>query len=141
MPWPVLLFGFTEHSPIEERLHLFNLRLYASVKHTDVKNHTYKEAAKQSGAHKQALIDEVRYLIAVSSSYLMRQIFPDRFRGYKLSFPSMARLRWRGERDYHSFSLTAAAARILLPTNVLCEASHFCASERDTHREKEVGKK
>lgn len=36
------------------------------------------------------------YLIAVSCSYLMRRLFPDRFREQKLSFPSMARLRWRG---------------------------------------------
>lgn len=62
-------------------------------------------------------------LIAVSSSYLMRRLFPDRFRGYKLSFPSMARLRWREGRDYHSFTL-AAARKLLQHTNVLREASH-----------------
>lgn len=43
-------------------------------------------------------MDKAHYLIAVSSSYLMRRLFPDRFRGHKLSFPSMARLRWRGGR-------------------------------------------
>lgn len=40
------------------------------------------------------------YLIAVSCSYLMRRLFPDRFRGHKLSFPSMARLRWRGRLSF-----------------------------------------
>ena len=40
------------------------------------------------------------YLIAVSCSYLMRRLFPDRFRGHKLSFPSMAGLRWRGRLSF-----------------------------------------
>lgn len=40
------------------------------------------------------------YLIAVSCSYLTRRLFPDRFRGHKLSFPSMARLRWRGRQSF-----------------------------------------
>lgn len=40
------------------------------------------------------------YLIAVSCSYLTRRLFPDRFRGHKLSFPSMARLRWRGRLSF-----------------------------------------
>lgn len=80
---------------------------------------------------------ERHYLIAVSGSYLMRRLFPDRFRGHKLSFPSMARLRWRegaeeergarGE-EYHSISPSLLRG-VFFPQNVLCEASHFCATE------------
>lgn len=58
-----------------------------------------RQTAKHSEVRDEnmlSFIDKMRYLIAVSGSYSMRRLFPDRFRGYKLSFPSMARLRWRG---------------------------------------------
>lgn len=65
------------------------------------------------------------YLIAVSCSYLMRRLFPERFRGHKLSFPSMARLRWRGRRAFIHQRCCAESSS----TNVHCQAFHFCASE------------
>lgn len=61
-----------------------------------------KETVQRRFTDVWGITERRRYLIAVSSSYLMRRIFPDRLRGYKLSFPSMARFRWRGRRIIHS---------------------------------------
>lgn len=55
---------------------------------------------EKSGAVCAGDLGSDSYLIAVSCSYLMRRLLPDRFRGYKLSFPSMARLRWRGRLSF-----------------------------------------